>query len=80
MVPDRACLSGSVARVLGQGEVLMGREWRCTSCRKLLGVQEGVRLSLRFARGYDYDVGLPVKAKCWRCGETNELRHKGTET
>lgn len=51
----------------------MGREWRCTSCQKLLGVLEGARLSIRFARGYSYDVSLPVRAKCWRCGEVNEL-------
>ena len=51
----------------------MGREWRCMRCRKLLGVQEGPRLNIRFARGYDYTVGFPAKATCWRCGALNEL-------
>ena len=56
----------------------MKRKWRCTSCGKLLGVVEGGLLSIRFARGYDYRVGLPAKATCWRCGVVNELPGGGS--
>jgi phage FluMu protein Com len=58
----------------------MRHEWRCTSCGKLLGIQEGARLSIRFSRGYAYNVALPAEARCWRCGAVNELRGQVQET
>jgi hypothetical protein len=48
------------------------REWRCTRCGKLLGVQRGARLHLRFARGHEYLVGLPATGTCRVCGTLNE--------
>lgn len=52
----------------------MGREWRCTQCGKLLGVFEGERLHIRFARGHEYLVGLPTTGACRCCRTLNELR------
>ena len=49
-----------------------GREWRCTRCNKLLGLHDGVRLHIRFARSHEYFVGLPVTATCRGCGALNE--------
>jgi len=52
----------------------IGREWRCTQCGKLLGQTKGDRLHVRFARGHEYLVGLPVTCACRCCGTLNELR------
>lgn len=52
----------------------MEREWRCTNCGKLLGVKEGNRLHIRFARGHEYLVGLPTTGVCRCCRTLNELR------
>jgi len=52
----------------------MEREWRCTKCGKLLGVFEGERLHIRFARGHEYLVGLPTTGVCRYCRTLNELR------
>ena len=49
------------------------REWRCSSCRKLLGVLTDARLHVRFVRGHEYMVGLPVTGVCRGCGTLNEL-------
>ncbi len=51
----------------------MDREWRCTRCRKLLGLMEGDRLHIRFARGHEYLVGFPVTSICRSCRTLNEL-------
>ena len=44
----------------------MKRDWRCTHCDKLLGVLEGARLHIRFARGHEYIVGFPATNVCRR--------------
>jgi hypothetical protein len=46
--------------------------WRCTRCDKLLGVCRDGRMHLRFARGHEYFVGLPVVATCRGCGTLNQ--------
>ena len=51
----------------------MDREWRCTRCGKLLGLMEGDRLHIRFARGHEYLVGFPVTSICRSCRTLNEL-------
>ena len=51
----------------------MKHEWRCTRCGKLLGVLEGTRLHIRFARGHEYIVGFPVTSVCRGCRTLNEL-------
>ena len=51
----------------------MKREWRCTRCGKLLGVLEGARLHIRFARGHEYIVGFPATSVCRSCRTLNEL-------
>ena len=50
----------------------MDREWRCTRCGKLLGLMEGDRLHIRFARGHEYLVGFPVTSICRCCRTLNE--------
>jgi hypothetical protein len=54
----------------------MKKEWRC-KCGKLLGIFEGGRLHIRFARGYQYMVGFPVSTVCRDCGTLNELEEGG---
>ncbi len=54
----------------------MEQEWRCTRCGKLLAVLRGDRLHIRFARGHEYLVGLPVTCVCRNCRTLNE-RHDG---
>ncbi|OWQ91120.1 hypothetical protein CDQ91_19475 [Sphingopyxis witflariensis] len=49
------------------------REWRCSSCAKLLGVCRDGQMHLRFARGHEYLVGFPVVATCRGCGSLNTL-------
>lgn len=51
----------------------MRREWRCTSCGKLLGVLNRDRLHIRFARGHEYLVGFPATTVCRGCRTLNEL-------
>lgn len=51
----------------------MRREWNCTSCGKLLGVIEGDRLHIQFAKGYQYIVGFPASAICQKCRTLNEI-------
>lgn len=51
----------------------MRNEWRCSCCNKLLGVVQGARLHLRFARGHEYVVGLPASSICRGCQTRNEL-------
>jgi len=48
-------------------------EWRCKECGKLLGVVEGSRLHLKFARGHEYLVGFPATSVCRGCHSLNEL-------
>jgi hypothetical protein len=48
------------------------RDWRCR-CMKLLGQQVGDRLEVRFARGHQYAMALPVSAVCRSCGRMNTL-------
>ena len=58
----------------GGGTAPMKLEWRCKRCGKLLGVVDGVHLHIRFARGHEYFVSLPVTSICRNCGIPNELR------
>lgn len=51
----------------------MNRDWRCTRCDKLLGVFEGERIHLRFARGHDYLAGFPITSVCPKCRSLNEV-------
>ena len=51
----------------------MKQEWRCIRCGKLLGVTEGGRLHIRFARGHEYIVGFPASSVCRNCKALNEL-------
>ena len=51
----------------------MDKEWRCTSCGKLLGLLRDGRLHLRFARGHEYLVGFPATSVCRGCRTLNEL-------
>lgn len=52
-------------------------EWRCRHCGKLLGMIAMARVHLRFARGHEYLVGLPVTATCRGCRTLNELSAPG---
>ncbi len=52
----------------------MEREWRCSHCSRLLGMIEGDRLHIKFARGHEYLVGLPTTGVCRNCRTLNELR------
>jgi len=55
----------------------MEREWRCTRCGKLLGLLEGERLHIRFARGHEYLVGFPATSVCRGCRTLNEAATPG---
>jgi len=57
----------------------MEQEWRCTRCGKLLAVLRGDRLHIRFARGHEYLVGLPVTCVCRNCRTLNERHDHDTE-
>lgn len=50
----------------------MEQDWRCASCGKLLAILRGDRLHIRFARGHEYLVGLPVTCVCRNCRTLNE--------
>lgn len=56
----------------------MKQEWRC-GCGKLLGVLEGTRLHIKFAKAHEYRVGIPVTNICRDCGTLNELRNTNEE-
>ena len=47
------------------------QEWRCTRCRKLLGISQDDEMHIRLARSAEYFVGLPVVATCRGCGTLN---------
>jgi hypothetical protein len=49
------------------------QDWRCASCGQLLGRLCDGRLHLRFGRGYEYVVSLPVTSACRGCQTLNEL-------
>jgi hypothetical protein len=49
----------------------LNADWRCTQCRKLLGVIEGGGLHLRFSQGHEYFVSLPATANCRGCRTLN---------
>ena len=51
------------------------RKWRCKGCGRLLGIVEYDRLEIRFARGHQYRVTLPVTCVCRnpQCNTLNEL-------
>lgn len=51
----------------------MKHEWRCRCCNKLLGLLEGDRLHIRFARGHEYIVGVPATSVCRSCRTLNEI-------
>ena len=51
----------------------MERDWRCARCGRLLGVFEGERLHLRFARVHDYLVSFPATSVCPKCRALNEV-------
>ena len=46
-------------------------EWRCTSCRRLLGVVRDGQLHIRFARSHEYMTALPATCTCRTCGTLN---------
>ena len=50
-------------------------KWRCKGCGRLLGIVEGNRLEIRFARGHQYRVALPATCVCRNpeCNTLNEL-------
>jgi hypothetical protein len=54
-------------------------KWLCHTCQKVLGVFHRGRLHLKFARGYEYIVGLPVSGVCYGCRTLNEVREVGTK-
>ena len=51
-------------------------KWSCRECGHLLGIADGDRLHIKFARGHQYWVALPVTCVCKnpRCNTLNELR------
>ena len=52
----------------------MDNQWRCSQCKKLLGIVRDGRLHLKFARGPEYMVGFPATGACRNCKTLNELR------
>lgn len=50
-------------------------QWRCKGCGNLLGILDGNRIEIRFARGHQYLVGFPVTCVCRdpRCNTLNEI-------
>jgi len=55
----------------------MEQEWRCSNCKKLLGMIRGERLHIKFARGHEYLVGFPATSVCRTCRTLNELLNRG---
>ena len=47
-------------------------EWRCTSCKKLLGICQGSQLHISYTRGHEYLVGLPAIGTCRNCHTLNQ--------
>ena len=54
-------------------------EWRCGKCGKLMGVHNGARLHIRYAKGHEYLVSVPATGTCRGCGTLNELRNASQE-
>ncbi len=52
----------------------MNNEWRCARCGRLLGILSGERLHVKFSRGHEYLVSLPVTGVCKGCQSLNELK------
>jgi len=50
------------------------REWRCSRCGRRIGVIQGDRLHIRFARGHEYLVGFPATCVCRNCRTLNDIR------
>lgn len=52
-----------------------GDKWRCRGCGRLLGILDGTRVEIRFARGHQYRASLPVSCVCRNphCNTLNEL-------
>lgn len=46
------------------------RQWRCTSCNKLLGIYRDGQMHIRTSRGLEYMTGFPVMSAC-SCGTLN---------
>ena len=61
--------------VMCQGVVV--RQWRCTRCRKLLGVVRNLRIHLRFGGDHEYLVTCPATTICRRCRTLNEVDSQG---
>jgi len=59
---------------LNNGE--FNHNWRCRSCRRLIGVTNGKQLEFRNAQGDNLLVRLPVIVVCRNpeCNTINELR------
>jgi len=72
--PDTSCQTAQMTWTGGAETkpTTLSPEWRCTRCDKLLGVCRDGRMHLRFARGHEYFVGLPVQATCRGCGTLNQ--------
>ena len=51
--------------------VRTGDEWRCQSCGKLLGVDNGRQMHIRLKHRQEYLVSYPVTATCPGCGTLN---------
>ena len=45
----------------------------------MLGIIDGIRLHIQFARGPKYIANLPATATCQLCGTINELLEKKVE-
>lgn len=54
-------------------------KWRCKGCGRLLGILDGDRLEIRFARGHQYHASLPVTCVCRNadCNTLNQLTNPG---
>ena len=48
------------------------QDGRCTDCSKLRGIIRDGALHLRFTRGHEYLVALPVTCTCRGCGRLNQ--------
>ena len=70
--PSRQAAPSSWSTGAKPKPITLNPEWRCTRCDKLLGVCRDGRMHLRFARGHEYFVGLPVQATCRGCGTLNQ--------
>jgi hypothetical protein len=57
--------------------VKSNEEWRCSQCGKLLGLQRGQRLHIRFGRSHEYLVSAPATGVCRGCGTLNQYPSTG---